>query len=279
MWGVMVAMAAAEPVVHRAVGVIEGYAPNAWWITTDTGVVLIDALFLASDAEALVADIEATGLPLAAVILTHPHVDHFGGLEVVHAAFPDTPILAHAATADAEERVLAAAWSDGWIGVYGDDAPRVAVLPDRRVSSGETLELAGLRFTLTSFGAMEAVDNVVVDCPELGVLFTGDAVLDEAYYLGEGHVDGALQGLAAIGARWPADTRVLPGHGEPGRLGDLIARNTRDVRAFVAMARHPARARRRCEARFEGSSLYGLDPSTWCALNLPALLPATGEGR
>jgi glyoxylase-like metal-dependent hydrolase (beta-lactamase superfamily II) len=55
---------------------------------TDTGVVVVDAQRLLSEARKVVAEARATGMPLVGVLLTHPHTDHYGGLSEVLAAAP-----------------------------------------------------------------------------------------------------------------------------------------------------------------------------------------------
>ncbi|MDP2764793.1 MAG: MBL fold metallo-hydrolase, partial [Brevundimonas sp.] len=87
-------------VVHRQVSVPAAYNANAYWLESDSGIVLIDALMLRSDAHQLVAAMKETGKPLAGIILTHPHLDHFGGIRTVREAFGDVPVIATQATAD-----------------------------------------------------------------------------------------------------------------------------------------------------------------------------------
>ena len=53
---------------------------NAYLVETATGVVVVDATLGVSDGRALRARVEALRKPLAAVIITHSHPDHYGGI-------------------------------------------------------------------------------------------------------------------------------------------------------------------------------------------------------
>ena len=95
---------------------------NSWVLEGDEGVVLIDvqrSLALCREAAEAVS---ATGQPLLAILLTHPHPDHFGGLQEVLEAFPDTPVYASEATTE-----IKATDANGFIAatkeVLGEDAP------------------------------------------------------------------------------------------------------------------------------------------------------------
>ncbi len=47
--------------------------------------------------EVMIERVRALGLTPSAILLTHAHADHIAGLEVVKGAFPEAPILIHAA--------------------------------------------------------------------------------------------------------------------------------------------------------------------------------------
>src|SRR5499426_630900 len=53
---------------------------NAYLVATSTSVVAVDATLGVSDGRALRARVEALGKPLAAVVITHSHPDHYGGV-------------------------------------------------------------------------------------------------------------------------------------------------------------------------------------------------------
>jgi glyoxylase-like metal-dependent hydrolase (beta-lactamase superfamily II) len=221
----------AEAVLHRVVADARSYDANAYWIESEQGVVLIDALFLRPDAERLAAEIKASARPLAGIIITHPHVDHFGGARWLLDTFGDVPVFATHATAEGIQRTHDDAYKNGWIKAYGDDYASQVVVPDRVVESGAEVEIAGLHFTLQDFGPMEAENNTVVYSRELRSVFVGDALLSGyIYYVGEGHSRQVLEQLPAIGAAFPEAQVVHSGHGEEAGLAPLIEENLAQVR-------------------------------------------------
>ena len=62
----------------------------------DTEAILVDTQFRISDAEKLADRIAAKGRRLKAILVTHPHFDHFYGASVLLRRFPGTPVYASA---------------------------------------------------------------------------------------------------------------------------------------------------------------------------------------
>src|SRR5882757_4581777 len=71
---------------------------NVFWLSTPQGLVLVDGLRTLSDARRALTQIQATGRPVAAILVTHPHPDHVGGIAEFHRAYPSAPIYANTAT-------------------------------------------------------------------------------------------------------------------------------------------------------------------------------------
>jgi glyoxylase-like metal-dependent hydrolase (beta-lactamase superfamily II) len=208
---------------------------NVYWLSAPRGLVLVDGLRTLSDARRALTRIQAAGQPVAAILVTHPHPDHVGGLTEFHRAYPAAPIYANSATAEFIR-------TDP-LGFYalthqqlGDDHPLTPVVPDHTVAAGAPLDVAGLHLETAEFGAGEAVTAVAYYQPDTGALFAGDLVGNRVTpALLEGHTCGWLTGLDQLRARFPAAKTLYPGHGAPGDPATLIDAQREYLRTFRAL--------------------------------------------
>lgn len=203
--------------------------PNAGFVVTDSGVVVIDATASPRQAQELVRAIRSvTSRPIKWLILTHHHPDHhFGaivfrrlGAKVI--AHPDRRVLA---SEGGEDALIA-----DWVRVVGLDAMRgfeFADVPDRPVTGTDTLRLGGRLLIIAHPGAAHSAGDLLVWLPRERILFAGDVLVEDGVTM---VVDGSsgqlLQALAAIDSLRPRG--AVPGHGAmPARPAALVAR-TRD---------------------------------------------------
>jgi len=165
---------------------------TAWVVGDDDEVIVIDP---GEDAAGV---LEAIGdREILAVICTHGHASHVAAaIEVAES--DEAPVALHPA-----DRLL-------WRVTHPDDPAEI------EMADGGKFEVAdvGLEVIQT---AGHTPGSVSLYCADLGVVFTGDALLADGPAAHEGeHPDFPGQ-LTAIGERLlglPSRTRVLPGHGE-----------------------------------------------------------------
>jgi len=81
--------------IHRHSTGAQGALVNAYLLETGDGVVAVDGTLTVSDGRALRTRLEELGWPLLALLVTHAHPDHYGGIiELV--GDDDVPIVATA---------------------------------------------------------------------------------------------------------------------------------------------------------------------------------------
>jgi glyoxylase-like metal-dependent hydrolase (beta-lactamase superfamily II) len=225
--------------------------PNAGFIVSDEGVVVIDALASPRDGERLVRTIgSVTRQPIKWLILTHHHPDHHFGAIVLRRlgarviAHPDRSSLAAEGGQDA---LLA-----DWVRVVGLDAMRgfeFADKPDRPVTGTDTLRVGGRSIVIYHPGAAHSAGDLAVWLPRERALFAGDLLVEDGVTMvvdgSSGQLLRALDGIESLDA-----TVVVPGHGSiPRRPGNLVARTRsyfvelrRDMHAAVERGQPMRRA-------------------------------------
>jgi glyoxylase-like metal-dependent hydrolase (beta-lactamase superfamily II) len=213
--------------IHTYTAAEAGLFVNSYLIETTDGVVLVDANLLVSDVRALAARIAALRRPLLGVFVTHAHPDHFNGLPLL--AGDEVPVYATADVADTIARI-ADAKREQWQPVYGDEWPDRHRIPDRRLPTGDVVELGGLRFTLHAVGAAESHADSYLRLDDRA--FIGDLAFHGTHpYTADGHTGSWLAALDTLTDALDAAT-LYPGHGAPGGVGMLA-----DQRRYLMMYR------------------------------------------
>lgn len=205
--------------------------PNAGFIVTPGGVVVIDALASPAQGRALVRTIRTvTREPIRWLVLTHHHPDHHFGAVVLRRA--GARVIAHPDVATGVDEQSREAAESAWTLVVGKAQMagfRYADVPDVAVTSADTLRLGGTTIVIAHpwQGSAHTAGDLIVWLPTERVLFAGDLLIEDGVTM---VVDGSSRGLvAALDALAALEPRVaVPGHGAvPADPGALIAR-TRD---------------------------------------------------
>ncbi|MPZ54507.1 MAG: MBL fold metallo-hydrolase [Acidimicrobiia bacterium] len=203
-------------------------AVNSYLIHAPEGIVVVDGQLTVSDATALRDRITATGKPLVAMVVTHPHPDHYAGAKIV--AGDSVPIYATAAVAEVIRRDDAE--KDAIVGpMMGEEWPTTRRFPDHQGEDGSTLHLAGLDLTVEDAGPGESHADSRWKIGD--DWFTGDLVCHDVHaYLADGHFQRWLESLDRLLSEIDGETRLHVGHGEPTDRGAVTGQRAY-ISAFV----------------------------------------------
>jgi len=209
--------AASQDVLVRRFAESGDGSVNSWIVEDADGLVLIDAQRSLSAGRSLAEKLTTFEKPLRAILLTHPHPDHFGGLESVLAVFPDTPIYASAETT----RIMRSD-ENGFIALtkkaLGDDAPDQQPLPTETLTDGQNICFGTICVEAMDIGRGEADAMTMFVARDHGWLFAGD-VVDNGMtpFLMEGHTTEWLAQLDELMQEYDgSDVTIFPGHGPRG---------------------------------------------------------------
>jgi glyoxylase-like metal-dependent hydrolase (beta-lactamase superfamily II) len=225
-----------QPTVHRYEAML--FPVNAYLVETGTGVVAIDATLGVSDGRALRARVAALAKPLAAVIVTHSHPDHYGALSSLLEG-TDVPVYAVAGVDrvirrddEAKDQILRP--------MFGDEWAVTRTFPDRIVRDGERLAIGDAVFTVTDLGPGESPHDSLWRLESDGppAAFVGDLVYSQMHaYLADGFYDRWLMNLERAKRELPPETMLYMGHGRPVAAREILDWQASYIHAFIEALR------------------------------------------
>ncbi len=197
-------------VIHHLDGK-SGVLENAVLIAGDREAMLVDAHVIRPAAQKLAALIKKGGWRLKQIYISHPHPDHFGGLQVLRDEFRHTPILAApevAATIAAQGAFML----DLVKQKYGPLACEELVVPESCQDS--SLRIDREEVQLLQYAGGEASHQTAFYIPRARTLVAGDLVYNRVHLFLTGKQPGMwLRHLEEI-PTGRSIRSVFGGHGE-----------------------------------------------------------------
>jgi len=210
-----------------------GWNVNSYWIETEEGIVLIDGQLLIMDAKNLGTLIKSRSKKVTGLIITHPHPDHFGGINTLQNLLGKFPVYATQKTTDAMKSAHET-YLKSVAPQFGAQAHKTLIMPNHILESGKNLQIAGIELYIDDLGPGEAPDNIVVWHKASKTLFTGDATMHGShYYTGEGRSEKILKSFDHLKNHYKHATRLLTGHGDPADISIIDSHID-----YVATIRH-----------------------------------------
>jgi glyoxylase-like metal-dependent hydrolase (beta-lactamase superfamily II) len=200
-----------------------GIFSNAYLVQTAHHVVAIDATLLESTSNAFRTSLEELHKPLAAVLITHGHPDHYNG--ITNLLNGETVDVISTKAVDRVIREYDAAKEQQWRPTFGAEWPAKRTFPNHTLSDGGSIVVDGVTFTVHDLGQGEShADSYwVVEAGSRRIAFIGDVVLNHVHaFMTDGHSTHWLQNIERLKRELKGVETIYPGHGEAGGL-ELLA--------------------------------------------------------
>lgn len=193
--------------VHSYNANADGFLSNSHIVTDGMESILIDAQFSAQEGTNVARIVKSGEQRLSKIVITHPHPDHYYGLEVLGAEFPDAQIIAGPVTI-AELNASISYWVENRADKSG--FAQTTVFEHDEFNIGQT------RIIHRIYHSGESAENTVLYIPDQQMLFVGDLASNGVHmWLAEGHLDNWLEQLDFIRSLGSIKT-IYPGHGPVG---------------------------------------------------------------
>jgi glyoxylase-like metal-dependent hydrolase (beta-lactamase superfamily II) len=209
---------------------------NSFVVHGPDGLVVVDGMLTTSDAALVRQAIDDADRPLAGVVITHPHPDHYAGLAHI-VGDHELPIVATREVAAIIRRDDKT--KDSVVGpMMGPEWPRRRPFPNHTVGDGDTVTLGGLTLRVRSLGPGESFADTIWELDDAN-LFVGDVAYNGMHaYLADGQWPHWLEVIDRLAHDLPSTATLYVGHGPPGDK-DLLAVQRRYIETFVeAVRRH-----------------------------------------
>jgi glyoxylase-like metal-dependent hydrolase (beta-lactamase superfamily II) len=209
---------------------------NSFLIHGPDGLVVVDGMLTVSDAALVRRAIDDADRPLAGVVITHPHPDHYAGLWHV-IGDDEVPIVATRAVDEVIRRDDPI--KNDIVGpMMGAEWPTTRLFPNQAVDSGDQVRPGGLSLEVEALGPGESHFDSLWWL-DSGTVFAGDIAYNRMHaYLADGQWDHWLRTLSRLDRELPTEVTLHVGHGPAGGK-ELLASQRRYIEAFVAaVAQH-----------------------------------------
>ena len=209
--------------VHMFTSDSRSFLTNAFLIETQSSVIAIDAMMTRSDAEKLHQEVEAIGKPLAALLITHPHPDHYNGSAILVHGMGKVPIISTFQVRETIENLVDVKEAK-WKPIFGDDWPSHRALPNQYVNDREILFFDGVPFVTVTLGPGESLYDVSwIVGTQRKVIFVGDVVFNGLHsFMNDGRGREWLATLDRLKVITTEVELIFTGHGQPGSPTETI---------------------------------------------------------
>ena len=182
-------------------------------------VLLVDAQLTRLSAEKVLREIKDTQKPLSTIYITHEHADHFLGLEVFKAAYPEVRTIATPAVVDRINRVYREKL-DKWKKLLGSGASS-QVVEITKYDRGY-IAFEGTRIEIIKGIQGDTDQNTMLWIPRERILIAGDVLFNDIHvYTAETNAAARAKWLDTLKEiRNLKPSVVVPGHSKPGATLD-----------------------------------------------------------
>ncbi len=256
--------------IHLYTAPEDGLLVNTPIVEGPTRLVIFDGQFFVPHAREAAAYAERLGKPVDRIVLSHVHLDHWGGLSAITNRFPTAPVYAPRGVAEYlvanGQKII-----EKRKPVFGDKIQDAPTIPNAVLPEGTEM-IDGVRYEFMRFIDAESAVQLVTLMPDQKTMLGFDLLFapDQHVFTVAPHFDnwiGILDGLNAL----PGYDCVLSGHGEPTdrsaisatvdylRKGEAVHAATRRPEAYASAMKAAFPDRRHPEwIELSAELLYGV---------------------